>query len=153
MVEVKELAELSEAEAKAVLSAPALITVMIAAADDNIEAKELSWGAQVVDYRSHIGDEDLYDYYEAAEVYFDDNIKVLMAEEVAGHQDRISHIEQSLTAINGSLDKLNHLYAQKLAKSWRSLATQIAKSSGGVLGFGSISAQEKDLLDLKMITH
>ena len=148
---IKALAALSEEEVKKVVEAPAVITVLIAAADDNIDEDETSWASKVVDYRKTIGDESLFDYYEASEEAFAEALSALLNEEVVGNQERLANMTAELEALNPILKKINRLYAQKLVNSWRSFAKQVAKASGGILGFGSVSKAEEALVDLDMI--
>ena len=61
-------------------------------------------------------------------------------------------------AIGERLEKLNEILAKlpqdlgaNLYKSFISFASHVAKSSGGVLGFFSVSEAEKSVIDLTMI--
>lgn len=148
---INEFKQLSEKEAQLMFKAPALITIMIAASDGKIEAKETDWASKVVQYREHIGDEDLFSYYHVVEENFDHLLDSILAESVVGTQERVAKASADLEKTAAIFGKLNHHYAAKLLASWKSFAKQIAKASGGVLGFGSISAQEEHLIELPMI--
>lgn len=150
-MKVNEFQQLSESEVQLMLEAPALITVLIATADGEIDAKEINWGHKVVEYRDHVGDEHLFAYYQAVETAYDAQVKAIMEEKHVGNQEFIASLTERLEQTSPILKKINQLYAERLYKSWKSFAVQVAKSSGGFVGFGSISAQEKQLMDLHMI--
>jgi hypothetical protein len=150
---INEFKQLSENEANQLLKAPALITVLISTADGKIEAEETEWATKVVGYRDHVGDEDLFSYYTALEDDFSAKVKALVEEDHIGNQERIASLSRELEQLGPILGKINKHYADKLVVSWKSFAKSVAKSSGGLLGFGSISDQEEMLMDLHMIKY
>ena len=147
---IPEFKQLSQEESQLLLHTPALVTVLIAAADSQIDEQETAWAKKVINYRQNIGEKDLFEYYEAVDENFDTQLDTLI-NDGKGTQERIANITNNLEQLNAILPKLDTEYTEKLVESWRSLAQQIAKSTGGFLGFGSISAQEKQLMDLSMI--
>ncbi len=150
-MKVQELEHLTEAEQALVFKAPALVTLLIAGADGNIDEDEEKWAASVVNYRRVTGEEDLFTYYEAVEDGFVEQFKAMVADYPQGQQERILKITEELEGLNAILPKIGTNYALLLVKSWKSLAKQVAKASGGILGFGSISQQEKQFMELDMI--
>lgn len=151
MLKIKEFNSLTDAEALSLYQAPAMIAVLIAAADSKIDEEETAWAKKVMGFRQEVGNELLFNYYEIADSYFSETLESLLGES-KGTQVRISDLETSLAALNPVLAKVEGEFAVELLKSWRSFATQVAKATGGILGFGSISEQEKFLIDLKMIS-
>ena len=148
---INEFKQLSEEEAALMFKAPVLITVLIGAADGKLDAKETDWAKKVVGFREHIGDEDLFSYYHVVEESFNSELDTILSQDVVGSQDQVARASAELEQTSAILSKLNHHYAAKLLASWKSFAKQIAKASGGLLGFGSVSAQENQLMDLPMI--
>ncbi len=148
---INEFKQLSADEAQLLIKTPALITVLIGASDGKVDAQETEWAEKVVNYREHVGDEDLFSYYHQVEETFKFNLDAILAENVVGAQDRIARTTVELEKVSTVLGKLNHHYAEKLLISWKSFATQVAKASGGFLGFGSVSTQEEHLINLPMI--
>lgn len=148
---INEFKHLSADEAQSLVKAPALITTLIAASDGKIDDKETEWAEKVVGYREHVGDEDLFSYYHKVEETFKINLDAILAENVVGSQDRVARATAELEEINTILAKVNHHYADKLLTSWKSFALQVAKASGGFMGFGSVSSQEEHLVNLPMI--
>ncbi len=149
---IKEFQQLSAEDAQQLLKAPALITVLIAAADGKVEKKETTWAGKVMSYREHIGDEDLFDYYHLADENFEAQVNDLLAS-ATGNQEMIASVSKELEKVGKIMTKINKVYADKLMESWQSFARQIAKASGGFLGFGEISSQEEQLMDLHMIKY
>ncbi len=150
---INEFKQLSAEEAQSLLKAPALITVLIAAADGKIDPKETAWADKIVGYREHVGDEDLYNYYHAVDASFNTQLKTILAEEHVGNPELLASVSARLAKNSTILAKLNKHYADKLFASWKSFAKQIAKADGGFLGFGEIAAQEEHLMDLHMISY
>lgn len=151
MLKIQEFSGLTDAEARKMYNAPALIALLVAAADNKIDEQEISWAEKVVGYRHEVGNEILFNYYEVVDTYIHQDLEVLMAENKTT-QVLMAELEISLEAMNAILAKLDKKFALALVKSWRSFAKQIAKASGGFLGFGSISEQEAQVMDLHMIT-
>ncbi len=150
MLKIQEFKSLTNDEAKVLYQAPAMITALIASADGVIEEDETTWAKKVIHYRQEAGNELLFNYYEIAETYFDETLSNILAHE-KGTQMGIAQIETVLEGTNPILAKLDADFVTHLVKSWRSLAERVAKASGGVLGFGTISSQEKKLMDLHII--
>jgi hypothetical protein len=150
MLKIHEFNNLTDAEAKSLYQTPAMIAVLIASADSEIDEQETAWAKKVVSFRQEVGNELLFNYYEVAESFFNETLESLLSE-TKGTHNRISDLETALAALSPVLAKIDGDFAVELLKSWKSFAKQVAKATGGILGFGSISEQEKRLVDLKMI--
>lgn len=149
---INVLKHLSEQDAEKLYHAPALITVLIAAADGDIEQKEINWGSQLVKFRDN-ADNELHNYYNAVIEQYDDQVKAILAEDHIGNQERLASLTTRLQELGPILTQVNKLYADKLFKSWQSFARSIAKSTGGFLGLGQVADQEEALMDLHMIQY
>jgi|AntRauTorckE5430_2_1112549.scaffolds.fasta_scaffold01334_4 hypothetical protein len=150
MLKIHEFNKLTDAEAKSLYQAPAMIAVLIASADSQIDEQETTWAKKVMSFRQEVGNELLFDYYEIAESFFVETMTSLLSEE-KGTQTRIANLETALTNLNPILAKVDSKFTSELLESWKSFAKQVAKATGGIFGFGGVSAQEKHLMDLKMI--
>lgn len=148
---IKEFHNLSEEEVALMNKMPALITLLIAGADDKVDDEEKKWAAAVVNYRRITGDELLFDYYENVEDTFEMQLLDMIKGYPEGHEKRTKILVEEISAVNEVLPKVNEKYAQSLVSSWKSLAKQVAKASGGFLGFNSVSKQEEEFLGLDMI--
>lgn len=151
MLKIQEFSNLTDLEAKSLYQAPAMIAVLIASADSNIEEKETAWAKKIMIFRQEVGEDSLFNYYEISDSYFSEALRSFLNDD-KGTQERISDIEGALTQMNVVLAKIDADFAMELVQSWRSFAQQVAKATGGILGFGSISEQEKYLMGLEMIS-
>jgi hypothetical protein len=148
MLKIYELSHLSDDETLSIYQAPALIAVLIAASDNQIDEQETSWASKVMAYRQQVGDKALFGYYDIADTYFETTLNGLLQGKET--QEIIENALAALTAINGTLAKVDAAFAERLVKSWRSFAKTVAETSGGFLGFGNISPQEAELIKLDM---
>jgi hypothetical protein len=145
---IHPLRRLSEEEKEQLFEIPALITLLIAGADNNIQREEITWASAVVNYRTITGDELLFTYYDEVNVRFDPAVDSLLEKCPTGLNERTVYLEKELKKVNPVLSKLDKLFKDSLVKSWRSLAKQVARATGGILGVGAISSQEEELIGL-----
>ena len=141
---------LSEAEFDKLKDAISLITVYIAGADGEIETEELKWAEKITSIRSYFADNDLKKFYAEVGIDFKERV-IKYAKTLDQLEVRNQTVEQKLAELNPIMAKLKPRVGAALYKSYISLANHVAKASGGFLGFFSISAEEKAILDLKMI--
>ncbi|MEM6804020.1 MAG: hypothetical protein AAF696_21625 [Bacteroidota bacterium] len=145
---IKYFSDLSEVEVELLLKAPALITLLIAGADNDIDSKEKSLGEKLVNYRTFTSDTRLHEYYEAVNSGFAVKLDLLIS---AWKPNSTEDISQELAGLNAIMPKLESSYADLLKESWRSLAKKVAEADGGFLGMGGINKEEVVLIDLPMI--
>lgn len=148
---IAEFKNLNDHEIHLMLSAPALITLLIAGAEGNIEEKEIDWGAKIAHFRAEDKDSILQNYYKEVDRNFDDFLKEYIVMIPHDVHDRIEKINFRLAKINNILPKLDKKFAMEFYKSILSLSTQVAKASGGIWGYGSVSREEQRLIDLEVI--
>lgn len=146
---IKYFAHLTSEESDLLLQTPAIITILIAGADAQIDKKEKNWATKLVQYRTFTAEVKLHSYYEAVQERFTADLDAL---ESAWNPDTGSQdLAAKLAHINPILPKVDADVVALLAKSWRSLAKKVAQASGGILGFGSVEEAERALVDLPMI--
>ncbi len=148
---IHPLRRLNDEEREQLFHVPSLITVLIAGADDNIQREEITWAAAVVNYRTLTGDELLYTYYDEVNASFDAGVELILEKCPKGLNERTLYLKREIAQINPVLKKLDQVYRNALIASWKSLAKQVARATGGFLGVGAISKQEEELLGLEMI--
>lgn len=146
---IKYFAELSADQSEHLLKVPAMVTILIAGADSDIDTKEKNWAKRLVQYRTFTSDVKLHEYYEAVQQRFEADLDTLEAawNPETGSQD----LSADLAAVNDILPKLEKDVAGLLVESWKSLAKKVAEASGGILGFGSVEEAERALIGLPMI--
>ncbi len=142
---------LSSTEKEKLYNAIPLITVLIAGADSKIEKKELEWAEKVTHIRSFKTKEPFKSFYKEVDKDFSDKVLKLISEMPADAAERNSIISSQLSELNDVFSKLDPFYGHKIYKGLVSFAHQVAKASGGVLGFMSISKDEAAWVNLSMI--
>lgn len=140
---------LPESERSALLAAPASVTILIAGADRKIDDKEKNWASKVVNYRTFTSDPMLNPYYTLVKERFLSDLDNCLSRWTA--ETGVAMMKSDLAELAPILKKLDAEFADHLKASWRSLAKEVAEASGGFLGIGSISSEEKILIELDMI--
>lgn len=150
---IAQLKHLTAAQLELLKSAPALITVLIGAADDNLDTNEENRAAKAVQFRQHTGDPLLFEYFQWVEESFDVSLSVVEKKyNSLQPNQRNELISNELVLINDVLAEIDVKYAHALVASFRSLAKVVASASGGVLGTISVSSEESELVSLPMFT-
>ena len=129
-----------------------LITILIAAADGNIEEKELKWADKIASIRSFSAHDTLKEYYEIVDRNFVKKVRQLINTLPEDNDKRLKTISHKLSDLNKVFPKIKDInFSFRLYKSFLTFAEQVAKASGGFLGMGSISVEEKNYIGLSMI--
>ncbi len=151
---IAQFNHLTKEESDLLFHAPALVTCLIAGIDDNINEVEEEKSKHLVRIRTNIGDPILFDFYKETEKRFDEQLNDLISK-YGGLQaaTRTEIVVNELGKLNDILPKLDDLYVRAYLKSLRTLAHSIAESSGGILGFLTVTYEEKHLIGLEMITY
>jgi hypothetical protein len=132
---------------------PDMITILIAGADDDIEEKETDAASKMTKLRSEMGDDELHAYYHEVNEHFDTVLRLLLDQYPRMAESRNPIIAKQLEEVNTILAKLEPGFAASFYKSIKSFAKRVAESAGGVLGFASVSKEEKQWMGLDMITE
>ncbi|WNJ16787.1 hypothetical protein [Pontibacter sp. G13] len=146
---VKYLAPLNETEQELTLKVPALVVLLVSAADSEIHKKEEAAGKKLIHYRAFTADVVLHDYYEAVNVRFDGDVEPMIANWKG--EESLDAIKAELAKMPEILAKLDTVFVDHLKTSWRTLAHEVAKAEGGIMGFGAITPEELKVVDLPMI--
>ncbi|MEO0898052.1 MAG: hypothetical protein AAFY71_16705 [Bacteroidota bacterium] len=141
--------ELNEEEVSLLAKAPALVTVLVAGADQEIDKKEINWANKLVNFRTFTADEKLHDYYELVNADFEETLNQLVSEWTA--ESGQAAVNEQLSLLKPILAKVDDDYAILLKESLRSMAKHVAKASGGFLGMGTIDGNEEKVLSLDML--
>ena len=125
---------------------------MIAGADGQIDKEETDWAVKLTHIRTYSGDNSVKDFYKEVEANFNIKIGDLMKNASKDMAKRQSGLIADISKVNDILAKLDPATAYHVYHSYVTFAKSVAKSSGGILGFGSISTEEARLIGLPMIT-
>lgn len=148
----KALAALREEDREFLFLAPAMITILIAGADDDVEQKELEAAERITRYRKSVPRHAvLIPYYEDVHERIEKDIQHLLNEYPSLAELRNPIIAKQLEQLNRIFKQLDKETATAFYQSFISLARHIAESAGGVLGFFSVSPEEKKWMELDMI--
>ena len=152
-MKIKHFENLSEQEYDILIKTPALVTILIAGADEHIDKAEKKWAAKIVQYRKFTSTKVLHTYYEEIDQNFESMLNDLI--EVSGDdaKSRKEIIGNELSKLNVILPKIEQDYVKKLIESWKSLAVHVAEASGGIFRLGNISKDERELIELPMIKY
>lgn len=131
--------------------AVALITVLVAGADGEINQQEKEWGAKITDIRSYAGPAVLQEFYEQVGIDYEERVEYYLHTYNQSVEVRQAKISQELGKLNGVLNKLPQDLGAHLYKSFTTFAAHVAKSSGGFMGFFSVSKAEKSVIGLSML--
>jgi hypothetical protein len=145
-----ELKKLSAEELEFLYKAPLLVSILIAGADGQIDRNEIN-GAIETARKKAKGKSSLQRYYQEVSEDFEDKLKILLQGYPSRAEQRSEQIASELTILSGILIKVEGSLGSDIYQSLKSMATNIAKSSGGIFGLKSIGPEEARYIDLKMI--
>ncbi|MFK8103403.1 MAG: hypothetical protein AB8G15_12795 [Saprospiraceae bacterium] len=146
------LDRLSEEEKQELYDAIPLITILIAGADGNIDEEELEWSKKLTHIRSYSTGEQLQVFYSKIEADLQDKLKRWQDALPKDVKERQASISARLSQLNPILAKMDVEAGAVFYQHLTSFAKHVAKASGGFLGFGSISKEEEELINLPMVT-
>jgi hypothetical protein len=146
---IKYFSSLTPEETDQLMHAPAIVTVLIAGADENIDRKEKGWAERLIHYRTFTSDPKLHDYYVEVNETFVDQLESLIASWKP--QETEAQLTAKLSVLKDVLAKLDPEFADLLKNSWRSMAKKVAEASGGLVGFSRVHKREAALIDLPML--
>lgn len=149
---IPQFQDLNTEEVNALLDAIPMVTVLIAGADGEIDSEERKWGAKMTKIRSYAHPENLQAYYEAIGETYENRVNELISSLPDDTDQRNEAISEKLSQLNPILAKLDQNFAKRMYESLTSFAEHVAKASGGFLRIGSISKEEKQWINLPMIT-
>ncbi len=128
------------------------ISILVAGADGTIDAEEVAWADKVAHIRGYSGEEWLQEFYDQVaanfKITFNDMLKALPTDTAL----RQATLSTELAKLDPILAKLDSKVGYKMYHSYQTLAMSIAKASGGILGFASVSRDEEKVVHLQMIT-
>lgn len=150
---IHAFAELNEQEVDQMIGSVSLVTVLIAGADGDIDAKETAWAKKIANIRTYSTPAPFQEFYKLVGQDYQERLDKIISDypkEVAARQQKIS---DELAALNPILEKIENKWAAGFYNDLLSFATHVAKADGGVMGFFSVSGDEEKWVSLPMITE
>jgi hypothetical protein len=142
---------LSQEELQVLENAVSQIALLIAGADGAIDKEEMDWAAKLMHIRTYSGEKSIQRFYAEVEANFNIKLRDLMKMGSQNVKERQAALSASIAQVNPILAKLDAHTAYHVYHSYMTLAKSVAKSAGGILGFGAISGAEEKLIGLSMI--
>ncbi len=142
---------LTKEEIEALKAAPALVTILVGAADGQLDGEERSWSERLIRTRTYAGQADLQEFYRSISEGFWVRIQHEMSTLPSDVETRSTVLSDRLTQLNPILAKLDTELARSLYKGLLGLAEETAKASGGFLRIGAVSSEEHEWVKLPMI--
>ncbi len=127
------------------------ISFYVGNADGKFDEDEKAWATRLTEIRSFSGDKTLRDFYEHIEKNQAALCDAVLANAPTGQQEKMDFYAAKIARANAPLSKLEHTFASHLYQSYLTYGEQIAKLTGGILGFGAIDSDEKKAIQLSML--
>ena len=149
---LREFNTLTEAERQLMYDAIPLITILVGAADNNLDEVELTEAQRLADIRSYNNRGRLNAFYEQIDDGLTQRIQQLYNGMQNGVEERERYIVKELSKLNGILAKLREPYGYLYYHNFRTFAEHIAKAHGGFLRYITVGPKEAKVMELPMIT-
>ena len=128
-----------------------LITILVGAADNQLDEVELTEAQRLADIRSYHNRGRLNAYYELIDEGLTERIQELFNGMVNGTAAREKYIVGQLSKLNTILPKLREPYGYLYYHNFRTFARHIAEAHGGFLRFITVGPKEAKVMDLPMV--
>ncbi|MBK6266378.1 hypothetical protein JKA74_15140 [Marivirga sp. S37H4] len=148
---IAEFENLSESDIALLKNVPAMVTILIAGADEKISKSELQEAVNLTKIKQKRARKELLEYYNHVAPLFENNLNELLKSYPTDPELRSKMIIEDLERLNPLLAKIDERWAGQFVASMKDIAKKVAESSGGVFGYLSIGYEEAKLIDLKMI--
>jgi len=147
-----DINKLTNDEQNVLYALPFHIAIWIASADGHVEESEIKRAISVINLQSaKATSKSLAEFYNKVSEDLEDKLKVLLYNSPKSEHERTTYHSKKIVDANSVLKKLDTQFIVNLHNSLRELARQVAKASGGLLGYGSIGVEESRLIDLSLI--
>ncbi len=148
---IPEFKNLSPTEIELLNNVPALVTILIAGADEEISKRELKEAVSLTRKRQSKARKELLSYYQQVGPGFEKSLENLIKSYPQEPETRSKMVIEDLERLNTILPKLDKAWAVQFVESMKEIAKRVAEAAGGVFGYLAIGYEESKLIDLKMI--
>lgn len=148
---IKEFEKLTAPEIELLHKAPVLVSILIAGADGKIDNKEVNRAISLTEAKQKQSRSNLMTFYVEVGTDFEDKIRIVIQSLPSKVDKRTIEISTTLSQLESIFKKLDKQFAKEFYTSLREIATEIAESSGGLLGMKTIGDEEALLVNLPMI--
>ncbi|MBL4654502.1 MAG: hypothetical protein JKY33_01595 [Bacteroidia bacterium] len=150
---IPQVDQLTEEEQELVYKGPLLVTILIAGADDDIDKneKEKAVLAATFNYQTFVYEPKIEKFYKEVTKNFMGKLNKLIQSLPPKAAERNPVIASELEKLNDIWPKMDTEFSMLYYESLKSIADQVAKASGGLLGLASVSKEEKEWVGLNML--
>ncbi|WP_116109013.1 hypothetical protein [Lewinella sp. IMCC34191] len=148
---LREFNTLTAEEQQVMFDAIPLITILVGAADNQLDEVELTEAQRLADIRSYNNRGRLNAYYEQIDEGLTDRIQELYNGMTNGVEAREKYIVKQLSKLNTILPKLREPYGYLYYHNFRTFARHIAECHGGFLRFITVGPKEAKVMELPML--
>lgn len=149
---VVQFSQLTEEEKKLMYQVPALATILIAGADDNIDALEKEVAEELTQLKATTSEIELRGYYEKVSATFRKDLEGLISELPGKAKYRNPYIREQLSQVNTIFDQVPPMFANDFYRHIKQIAKRVSEASGGLLGYLAVGKEEeRALYNLNMI--
>ncbi len=145
--------KLDEGEQDEMYALPYYITILMASADGHIDDLEVNKAIALSKQKNKYPHPDLECYYALVNQNYEDKLKFHIHNIPNSIEQRERFLLAKVKRAQSILNKLDQKYSLVLIDSMRDTALAIAKASGGVFSFGSISPEESRVLSLDLLNY
>lgn len=135
------------------MKAPFLVCILIAGADNDIDKREIKKAIDLTNKKQKKAKSALLDFYQEIGQDFEDKLKVVLQGFPRNKEERTRLLVQELSQLNTILPKIDKNLAIEFYNSVKEIASEVAHSSGGLLGLNAVGKEEAELLELPMIKN
>ena len=150
---IPEFDSLSSLEVELMHKAPMLVSILVAGADGKIDQSEISKAISMTTRKYLPGASKLAEFYEEVGTDFEDKLKIVIQGFPVKEKLRAPKVIAELTQLNDIIAKLNREFSCEFYNSLKEIATEVAQSSGGILGINKVGEAEAKYLSLDMIRN
>jgi len=148
---IPEFRKLTGEEIELMHKAPILVCILIAGADDKIDRSEIRRAIELTSEKLRSTKSKLTLFYDEVAEDFEDKLKIVIQELPRKEKDRAKIIIGQLTRLNEVFKNSSKEFNIHFYNSLKEIASEIATSSGGMLGMNKVDDMEAKYLSLEMI--
>lgn len=142
---------LSQKQKDQLSALPVYIVVLVAGADGEIDSHEINRAVKMSRQKISSKNIDLEEFLHQAYQDFEDKLKAVAFSLPSDKASLQNSIKAEIDSMNVILERLDENFVIAMKDHLRNLVTQVAKASGGSLGFGTIGAEESSLINLNFL--
>ncbi len=127
-----------------------MIAALIGGADGDFDTKERNWAKKIANIYTFSKEDPLDGFFTKAADHFSEKAGAIYSQH-PDLEERNAFISEELAKLNDIFPKLETRLASKLYDSFLHFGKEVARSSGGIFGFLSVSPNETRLAKLPMV--